>query len=209
MPREIRPGVYDVTTREDDNGRRYRAFLFDDDVPTLVDAGHADTGDVLVGKLEELGVEPERLLVTHGDHDHVGGVRAVVERFGVDLYLPAGLELDAAPPETTRLDDGDEVGPFTAVHVPGHAAAHAAYVHGDREIAVMGDAVFGSDLRGLPTGYFVLPPAVYSEDLNLADASLEKLLDYEFEVALLYHGSSVTEDARGKLARFVEFPGKP
>lgn len=73
----------------------------------------------------------------------------------------------------------------------------------------MGDAVFGSDLRGLPAGYYVLPPAVYSEDLNLADESLGKLLDFEFDVALLYHGSSVWEDAREKLDRFVNFPGRP
>lgn len=73
----------------------------------------------------------------------------------------------------------------------------------------MRTAVFGSDLRGLPPGYFVLPPAAYSEDLVQADESLETLLDYEFEAALLFYGSSVTENAREKLAAFVEFPGKP
>lgn len=73
----------------------------------------------------------------------------------------------------------------------------------------MGDAVFGSDLRGLPAGYFVLPPGVYTADLGRADAELETLLEYEFETALVYHGSSVLEGAREKLDRFVDFPGRP
>ena len=47
MPTEIVPDVYDVTVREDDTGRRYRAYLVDDDVPTLFDAGFADTTEAL------------------------------------------------------------------------------------------------------------------------------------------------------------------
>jgi hypothetical protein len=73
---------------------------------------------------------------------------------------------------------------------------------------VLGDALSGADQRGLPAGYFHLPPAVYSKDLNLAEESLERLLEYDFEVGLVYHGSSVTEDARAKVGRYVEFPGK-
>jgi glyoxylase-like metal-dependent hydrolase (beta-lactamase superfamily II) len=95
------------------------------------------------------------------------------------------------------------------VSVPGHSSDHHAFIHEPRSIAILGDAVFGSDLRGLPPGYFTLPAGVYSEDLNIADESLESLLDYDFDVGLVYHGSSVTEDAGDKLARFVDFPGKP
>lgn len=208
MPTEIRPGVYDVTTRQDESGRRYRAFLFDDDVPALVDAGHAGTADTLVSRLDDLGVAPERVLVTHGDGDHVGGVDTVVERFDADLYAPEGVDTGDEP-VTERIADGDRVGPFIAVHVPGHTRQHFAYVREDRGIAVLGDAVFGSDLRGLPAGYFVLPPAAYSVDLAQADASLERLLPYDFDVGLVYHGSSVTERAHEKLDAFVDFPGKP
>ena len=73
----------------------------------------------------------------------------------------------------------------------------------------MGDSVSGSDQRGLPAGYFHLPPAVYSEDLVQAETNLEKLLDYQFDAALVYHGSSVTENAHEILERYVNFPGKP
>jgi glyoxylase-like metal-dependent hydrolase (beta-lactamase superfamily II) len=208
MPTEIKPGVYDITTRHRD-GRRYRVYLFDDDVPTLVDTGHADTTDTLFEKLETLGIEPERLLITHGDGDHIDGAEAIVERYGVETYVPEGEAFDSAVEPDVRYSDGDRIGNFTAVSVPGHTPHHHALVHEDARIAVLGDAVFGSDLRGLPSGYFVLPPAVYSEDLIRADEALETLLEYDFEIALLYHGSSVMENAHEKLEKFVRFPGKP
>jgi hypothetical protein len=71
-------------------------------------------------------------------------------------------------------------------------------------IAVTGDAVSGADQRGLSAGYFHLPPAVYSEDLDEAERNLKNLLVYEFEVALVYHGNSVTGAASDKLYRYVE-----
>lgn len=209
MATEIQPGVYDITTRRDGNGRRYRVFLFDEEEPTLVDTGHAETTDTLVSELGDLGIEPERLLITHADGDHVGGVDAIADRYGVELFAPEGADVGSDVTPDVRFGDGERIGPFTAVHVPGHTSHHHAFVHEDRNVAVLGDAVFGSDLRGLPAGHFALPPAVYSADLNQADEALENLLPYEFEIALLYHGASVTEDAQVKLERFVNFPGKP
>jgi glyoxylase-like metal-dependent hydrolase (beta-lactamase superfamily II) len=209
MPTEIEPGVWDITTRQDDNGRRYRVYLVEDDIPTLVDTGHAATVETLFDGLAEVGVEPERLLLTHGDGDHVAGADAIVDRYGVDVYAPDGEELACDRAADVRFADGDAIGDFTAVNTPGHSAHHSAFVHEPRSLAILGDAVFGSDLRGLPAGYFTLPAGVYSEDLTLADAALENLLEYDFDVGLVFHGSSVTEKAGEKLERFVAFPGKP
>ena len=209
MPTEIEPGVWDVTTRQDDNGRRYRVYLVEDDVPTLVDTGHAATVETLFDGLAEIGVEPGRLLLTHGDGDHAAGADAIVDRYGVEVHAPAGEPLACEREPDSRFDGGDRIGEFTAVSTPGHSAHHHAFVHEPRSIAILGDAVFGSDLRGLPAGYFTLPAGIYSEDLNQADAALENLLDYDFDIGLVFHGSSVTEDAGEKLARFVRFPGKP
>lgn len=209
MATEIQPDVYDITTRLDDNGRRYRVYLFDDEVPTLVDTGHDETTDTLLSELGAIGVDPERLLITHGDGDHVGGIEAVLNSYDLELVAPEGVDLGENVTADVRLADGESIGPFIAIHVPGHTPDHFTYVHEDRGIAVLGDAAFGSDLRGLPAGYLILPPGVYSADLNQADAALEKLLDYDFDVALVSHGSSVLEDAGEKLDRFVNFPGKP
>lgn len=209
MATEIQPGVYDITTRQDDNGRRYRVYLFEDDVPVLVDTGHGATVETLFDELDGLDLEPERLLITHGDGDHAAGADAIADRYGLGVFAPAGENLACELEPDVRYEDGDVIGGFTAVHVPGHTAHHHVLVHEERSIAVLGDAVFGADLRGGPAGHFALPPAVYSEDLNLADESLENLLPAEFDVALLYHGSSVLENAGKKLEQFVDFPGKP
>lgn len=208
MITEIEPDVYDVTVRSDESGGRYRVFLFDDDVPTLVDAGFADTTARLVDAVDTLDVEPERLIVTHGDADHTGGFNALVDTYGLETFAPANEAFDSEHDPDHRYSDGDVVGGFTAVHVPGHTPFHHALVHTDRRIAVLGDAVFGSDVRGHPPGNFVLPPDVYTADLNRADRSLETLLEYEFDTALLFHGSSVTADPYEKLARFVTLDGR-
>lgn len=71
MIEEIAPSVYDLTIAEM-NGGRYRVFLFDGETSTLVDAGLADTTDAVTDRLADLGVEPERLLITHGNSDHAG-----------------------------------------------------------------------------------------------------------------------------------------
>ena len=209
MYTEIVPGVFDITCRTLESGKRYRVFLFTDGTPTLFDAGFADTTDAVFDAIDEIGVEPERLVITHGDGDHVGGFDAIVERYGLESWVPeqTTLETDSSPAH--RFGDGDEIGRFVAVHVPGHESDNYAFVDEDAGIAVMGDAVSGADQRGLPAGYFHLPPAVYSADLNLAEDNLERLLEYEFDVGLVFHGSSVTENAREKLERYVHLPGAP
>lgn len=208
MPTEPVSGVYDITCREDD-GKRYRVFLFAGETPTLLDAGFADTTEAVFDGVADVGIEPERLVITHGDGDHVGGFDAVVDRFGVETWVPEQTELDTEHAPDHRYGDGDSIGRFTAVYVPGHEPDNHVLVDEDAGIAVMGDAVSGADQRGLPAGYFHLPPAAYSQDLGEAEANLDRLLAYEFDVGLVYHGSSVTEDAREKLDRYVNFPGKP
>jgi glyoxylase-like metal-dependent hydrolase (beta-lactamase superfamily II) len=209
VPTEIVPNVYDLTVREDDAGRRYRAYLVDDDVPTLFDAGFADTTDALFEGVEATGLEPERLVITHTDGDHVGGFDAVVDRYGVETYVPEQATLETATDPDHRYGDGDRVGGFEAVHVPGHTDDHHAFVNEDTGVLVAGDAVSGADLRGFPEGYLLPHAAVYAADLKRAELSLDRLLDYEFDAALVYHGTAVTEGAWAVLDRYVNFPGRP
>ncbi|QCJ47332.1 MBL fold metallo-hydrolase [Haloprofundus sp. MHR1] len=212
MPTEPLSGVYDITVMEGTD-RRLRAYLFDGETPTLVDTGLEATTDRLFSGLDDLGVEPERAVVTHGDGDHVGGLPAVVDRFDPEVFVPEQTDLSGVDGveerNVTRYGDQDEVGPFEAVHVPGHEPDNHALVDVDRGVVVAGDAVSGADQRGLPEGYLILPPAVFSDDLNEAEENLERLLAFEFDAVLVFHGSSVLEGGKEKLDRFVNFPGKP
>lgn len=207
MPEEIVTGIYDVTCREEPSGKRYRVFLDAREPPTLFDAGFADTVEAVVAAVDEAGVEPERLVLTHGDADHAGGLEALAAEYDLETWVPEQTEMETRPDH--RYGDGDRIGRFEAVHAPGHEPDNHVLVDEDAGVAVMGDAVSGADQRGLPAGHFHLPPAVYSRDLGRAEESLERLLAYEFDVALVFHGSSVTENARAKLDRYVNFPGKP
>jgi glyoxylase-like metal-dependent hydrolase (beta-lactamase superfamily II) len=208
MPDELTDGVYDITCLDEPDGKRYRAFLFTEGTPTLFDVGLASTTEALVEGISTVGVEPERVVITHGDGDHIGGFDDVVETYDPETWVPEQLDVETEHEPDNRYGDGDRIGRFTAVHVPGHEMENHALIDENAGVAVLGDALSGADQRGLPTGYFHLPPAVYSQDLNLAEESLERLLEYEFDVGLVYHGSSVTEDARAKIDRYVNFPGK-
>lgn len=205
---EVLGGVYDITCTGTGAGR-IRAFLFDGATPTLVDAGLPDTTDALLDGIDATGVTPERLVLTHADGDHTGGIDAVADRYEVETCYPEGSDPDAETEPDRRYGDGDTLGEFEAVHVPGHRDHQHALVDEDRGpggVAVLADAVSGADQRGLPEGYFHLPPGAYTDDLLLAEESLQDLLAYEFAVGLVYHGSSVMEDASEKLAAYAFDP---
>lgn len=201
MSTELVDDVYEITCAETPNGH-IRAYLVDGTHPTLFDCGLPDSTEALIEGIDATAITPERLVITHTDQDHIGGIDAVIEEYGVETYLPVGSEL-AGERADTVYSEGDEISGFVALHMPGHRSHQHVLVNETREIAVLGDAVSGADQRGLPAGYFHLPPGMYSEDLILAEESLGKLLDYEFEVGLVYHGSSVTENARDTLEAYV------
>ena len=202
MPTELVDDVYDITCREV-NGKRYRVFFLTDGTPTLFDTGFEATAETVFEGIEAIGVEPERLIVTHADGDHVGAFDAIVDRYDPETWVPEQSDLDTDYEPDHRYGDGDRIGRFTAVHVPGHEPDNHVLIDEDAGVAVMGDAVSGADQRGLPAGYFHLPPGVYSQNLNDAEANLERLAEYDFAVGLVFHGSSVLERASEKLERYV------
>lgn len=204
MPTEIIDDVYDITWMEG-GGRRFRTYLLDDEVPTLVDTCLEDAVDDLIDGIEEVGVEPERLIVTHGDPDHVQAYDRVVEEYDLETWVPEQTDLEA----DVYYSGGDDVGRFEAVYTPGHADDSYVLIDENDSLAIIGDSLMGADLRGLPEGYLIMPPEIYSDDLNVAERSLEKLLEYEFETALVFHGSSVLENASDKLHVYIDFPGRP
>lgn len=146
------------------------AFLVrDGDDLTLVDAGLPWCG--LRSELAAAGYAPsdvDRVLVTHYDVDHVGGLRALPASVPVyvgerDAALVSGAydppllhhkgafhrlvrRMWSLPGRDVRpLEDGAEVGGFTAYHTPGHNPGHTAYVHADLGVGLLGDLVWERD----------------------------------------------------------------
>ena len=206
---EIFPGVYDITCLLAEGNNRYRAYLFDDDVPTLVDCARRDTVEALLKGIEETGLTPGRLIITHGDGDHVGAFDALVDTYDVETWVPVESDFPSEHTPDHRYQEGEQIGRFQTIYLPGHKDDNYGLIDEKAKIIIPGDAISGADQRGLPSGQFHLPPAVHTVNLNQAEETLEKILQYNFNSALLFHGSNVLDDAHAKLYRYVNFPGKP
>ncbi len=94
---------------------------------------HAALVDRYLEAAARIGAAVVAVFDTHVQADHVSGLPELVERTGAAAYLPAGAGVEF---EHVPLADGDSVElgntVVTALAVPGHAPAHAAYVVADR-----------------------------------------------------------------------------
>ena len=223
---EIRDGVRRV------RGRGVNAYLVagDDGAgPTLVDAGTPwDAGTVERG-VERSGASldgVERVLLTHYDVDHVGGLAGLARRgldapvYAIDpdaghtegstkpsLATRKGLvqRLVAPLAEATdlrveRVTDGDRVGEFDVYHTPGHTPGHVAYEHDERSALFVGDLVVERDGRLRASPWFL------SDDTTAVAESIVSLADRApaAETLAMGHGTPVTERGSVVLARLAE-----
>lgn len=179
---------------------------------TLVDTGFDENGKKLVEIIGDRYEKVDRIIITHGDHGHHGGLKDVMEAFSPELFFPANesklyehLEEEGHDFEPDiAYNDGDLIkGNIRIVQVPGHTEATSALLLEDRGILISGDALDGSDRGGLPPGYLLPPPALFNDDHRAAELNLYNLLDYEFDVVLVFHGSHVFENPKGKLDNYL------
>jgi glyoxylase-like metal-dependent hydrolase (beta-lactamase superfamily II) len=226
---EIVPDVYDITwegTEEGSDlvhGMRWRSFLctLPGNVPTLIDTCLANRVERLTAGIRKVGIEPKRLIITHNHPDHVDAIDDIVETYDVETWFPKADAPDETSDETLPFNSTidnfytncEEIGRFEAVHVGGHTPGSSALVDEDSGIAICGDTLNGADRRGLPAGYLIHPPqATHAgqspQAVVTAEENLVRLLNYEFDVALVYHGSSVLDRASEKLYEYINFSPK-
>ncbi|WP_295545290.1 hydroxyacylglutathione hydrolase [uncultured Pseudacidovorax sp.] len=93
----------------------------------VVDPG--DAGPVFDALAREPGLELAAILVTHHHGDHTGGVAALREATGAQVFGPATENI---PEPFTPVRGGDHAHAlglrFDVIDVPGHTAGHIAYV---------------------------------------------------------------------------------
>lgn len=186
-------------------------LVADGDSLTLVDTGMPWTGGTVARAIDQIGGEGsvDRVLVTHFDFDHVGGLETIR---GLDAPVYAGatgaayLLGEEKPPWTNRkgalqratdwlhsatdlpvrtVADGDTVGSFTAYHTPGHTPGHTAFVSEELSVGLVGDLIWATD------GSFELPPWYLASDHDQARNSLLEFADRipDFEIVCQGHGT--------------------
>lgn len=114
----------------------------------VIDPG--DEGERIAQALDRMGLKCERIALTHGHYDHVGGVKALHEATGAPVSLP---EKDLALPEnmtdgplfyTDLYNEGDTftVGnmTFEVLSTPGHTPGSCCLRCG--EVLFTGDTLF-------------------------------------------------------------------
>ena len=194
---------------------------------TLVDTGLWWNEPTIVDELGGLGVRPgdlDRVLLTHYDLDHVGGLNRLVPEFdglvgiGRDdlallegrtdpslthhkgLFHRASRRLFPLPElEIEPLIDGETVGGFTVYHTPGHNPGHVVYYHDATSTMFLGDLVWGEQ-KGLTTPFWG-----DSYDMDRLRDSVRELATAvpEFDVAAMGHGDPITTDGSGALHRLA------
>lgn len=157
MP-ELKAAIIPVTPFEQNC-----TLLWDDESKSamVVDPG----GDIerISEAVKELGLNVERIVLTHGHIDHAGGAAALKEVLGVevvgpheeDRFLLEGLAAqgqmygltgarDVTPDRWLAEGDSLDVGGivFDVLHCPGHTPGHIVLVQKEAKIAIVGDVLF-------------------------------------------------------------------
>jgi len=127
----------------------------------FIDPG-GDT-DLLISAAKELKVIPDKILLTHGHLDHVGGSRELADYYAIPIIgpqkeddfwlenLPRQSEMfgfahvDAFAPDLW-LEENESVSvgevEFSVLHCPGHTPGHIVFYENITKIAFVGDVLF-------------------------------------------------------------------
>ncbi|OIP14755.1 MAG: hydroxyacylglutathione hydrolase [Comamonadaceae bacterium CG2_30_57_122] len=123
----------------------YIWMLHDEGRALVVDPGDAKP---VFEALATRGLTLEAILVTHHHNDHTGGVNALRQATGAQVFGPAG---ESMPEPLQRLSDGAVINAlglrFSVLHVPGHTAGHIAYfceVPAQSPVLFCGDTLFSA-----------------------------------------------------------------
>lgn len=212
----------------------YPVILKDDKNMVLIDCGY--TGflaaiEKAMGKNNLNGTELTHIVVTHHDHDHMGALCALKQKYPriqivaseneaayisgkcKSLRLEQAEALQKLLPESQKafgeefcnllrgvepvevdltLQDGDVFdwcGGCEIVGTPGHTPGHISIYVKSKKTIISGDAA------ALENGNLVIANPHFTIDMEEAEKSLNKILNFNAEEIICYHGGILKCDA--------------
>jgi glyoxylase-like metal-dependent hydrolase (beta-lactamase superfamily II) len=185
----------------------------------IVDCGQRP--QPLFRAIDERGLRPTAILLTHCHLDHIWGIDDALSRYGplpilchrleeawngepmLNLSAFMGLEVRVSPP-TATLEDGavlELAGTrWNVLHVPGHSPGSVAYLHAPSGQALVGDTLFAGSI-----GRYDFPT---SDGAALKRSILERLMRLPDATEIRPgHGPASTIAAERRSNPYVRSPG--
>jgi glyoxylase-like metal-dependent hydrolase (beta-lactamase superfamily II) len=180
------------------------SFIAEGEDLVLIDTGLNDGSarniTKKLGSLDHKLTDVDVCILTHAHRDHVGGLKALKSRREPFLVAAHDAEADDVEKATgvevdLRLVDGQTIGGFTVVYLPGHTLGSIALIGGGALIA--GDTLNGggAGLKG--------PNPMFSKDRDAAEASVRYIASLDFDRVLVGHGSGVESGGKEALAKLI------
>jgi hydroxyacylglutathione hydrolase len=191
-------------------------YLLED---VLVDAATRYSARGILRQLKGVPVVAHAL--THAHPDHQGSSRRVCETLGIPFWV-GEADADAAEdpslipqrqanhiatrlfhrafvgpgyPVDRRLQEGDQVGGFQVLHVPGHSAGHIAFWREADRALVVGDVLTNMDQLTLRRGLHE-PKPYLTPDPALNRQSARRLAELEPALVCFGHGAPLRDTKR-------------
>ncbi|MEG0508088.1 MAG: MBL fold metallo-hydrolase [Eubacterium sp.] len=159
----------------------------------IIDPGFED--DRIMETVNKHGLKVDKILLTHGHFDHIGGLEKTKALTGAKVYIyvddadtltSAGKNLSTMvgkpmnlAPADVLLHDGDEIKispeiTFKTLHTPGHTEGSCCFIADD--VIFSGDTLFQGSI-----GRTDFPGGNYGQMMN----SLNKLVHYNSDMTVL------------------------
>ncbi len=189
----------------------YPVILSDEEEMVLIDCGYPNFLPLIKAEAEKEGLDISKLtkiIITHHDFDHMGALaefKRAYPQFKVlssiedEKYVSGkekSLRLQQAESIYNSLpEDQKEGGGIEVVATPGHMPGHISIYVKDSRTLIAGDALV------IENEELVIANPQYTLDIEEAKESAEKLLNYDIDRVICYHGGIYTKNIKKALER--------